>query len=52
LTPGTATCVNNDFKPVFWQRSQDIQTKAVVAWAQLVHAGEKQINWIWRVHPL
>ena len=51
LTAGTATRVNNNFKPMLWQRSQNIQSKAVVAWTQLVHICEKDVNWIWSLHP-
>jgi hypothetical protein len=42
LTSHTATRVNNDFKTVLRQRSQNIKTKAVVSWTQLVHICEKE----------
>src|SRR6267143_2163421 len=51
LRSRAATRVNNDSKPVLRDRSQNIQTKAVVSWTQLVHICEKEVNRIWSFHP-
>jgi hypothetical protein len=50
LTPRTAACVNNDFKPVLRERPQNIQTKAIVSWTQLFHICEQQVNRIRSFH--
>ena len=51
LASGAATGINHHSKMMLWERSQNVQTQAVVAWTQLVHVGEKEINWIRCFHP-
>src|SRR5205823_9408525 len=43
--------INNDFKMVLRQRSQDIKTNAVISGTQLVHICKKEINRIRSFHP-
>jgi hypothetical protein len=51
LTSRTAARVNNDFKPVLRQRSQDIKSKVVVSGAQLVYVCEKEVKRVGSFHP-
>ena len=51
LAACAATGINDNLKTMLGQRSQNVQTQPVVTGTQLMHAGEKDIKRIWRVHP-
>lgn len=52
LTSRTATRVYYNIKAVLRQRPQNIQSKAVVSWTELVHIGEEEVNRARSCHPV